>query len=496
MTTKKRVCRRHLIRVLNQLHDPSDSKNIFRSSIMLDKFRELCGDCGGYEGDFMFVCAFISNMEPQLKSPQWTFIGLRTAFNLPVHDTTLRDIMRRCFVLSGRNIIGGVDDANDSRMDRAISRLLSDRELEASILFCEDSLPDMSAGFLSLSTDTRLRVVRFIMQSVFETPHFSINNTDHLRNAHAGTDADGNRYYVLHDTSLEVGCWKESQGTYQVELVATSTDDIALLATRLKSGVYLPDRSRNACVYCRKKTSESDIQCMGCGECPCHFKCMPASELDGLQWVCSADCRQVHLSNFLAAFVAEIEPQQKAVMRKRRRLAGEIHALQINSKDYQTETLRRSSRERRAVIQPDYSFRDYEKSMSQAIRRSERKSDYASSQEEAIHVPSSRPLTREERMALREKKQEAMNPHVQTQGSIESDEIDYDEDDAASYRPNEQSDYDGGAVTDEDDVVEDHASYGEAIDHVDCTDEEPRLRSEVTVDHNPPHAEVVGYHLS
>lgn len=370
---------------------------------MLGKFRELCGDCGGYEGDFMFVCAFIVNMEVQLKSPQWTFIGLRTAFNLPVHDTTLRDIMRRCFVLSGRNIIGGVDDANDSRMDRAISRLLSDRELEASILFREVSLPDMSAGFLSLSTDTRLRVVRFIMQSVFETPNVGINTTDHMRNAHVGTDAEGNRYYVLHDTSLEVGCWKESKGTYQVELVATSTDEMSNLATRLKSGVNLPDRSRNACVYCRKKTSESDIQCMGCGEGPCHFKCMPASELNGLQWVCSAECRQVHLSNFLAAFVADIEPQQKAAMRKRRRLAGEIHALQINSQDYQAEGLRRSSRERRVVSQPDYSFRDYEKSMSQAIRRSERKSDYASSEEEAMYVPSPRPLTREERMALRKR---------------------------------------------------------------------------------------------
>lgn len=87
-----------------------------------------------------------------------------------------------------------------------------------------------------------------------------------------------------------------------------------------------------------------------------------------------------------------------------------------------------------------------------------------------------------------------MIPHVQTQGWIESDKMDYDQDDAAPYGPNEQSDYDEGAVTEEHDVIEDHASYGEAFDQVVFTAEEPLFGSDVTVDHDSPLKEVVGYH--
>lgn len=79
----------------------------YESHIMtLAKFKEYCGTLGGYEADFLYLCWFITSFAEALKSPQWTFVGLRTALESDQHDPILRDIMRRCFVLSGRNIIG------------------------------------------------------------------------------------------------------------------------------------------------------------------------------------------------------------------------------------------------------------------------------------------------------------------------------------------------------------------------------------------------------
>ena len=415
---------------------------------MIEKFRELCGDLGGYESDFLYICSFITAFDAPLKSPTWSFVGLRTAFNMPSHDHVLRDIMRRCFVLAGRNIIGGIDDSQDSRMDRAITRLLADREFDASILFPYDTIPDLTNGFLSLSTDTRVRLVRFIMQSVFSAPHVILSGVTNPSIALVGIDAGGHRYYLLKDSTLEVGCWREVANSGAVELIATSTDIMSSMAASLKADLVHPERSKGMCTYCRKKISEEVVTCHGCEYGSCHYKCLPSAELNGIPWSCSSACRQSYLANTIQMFVDEIEPQQKAAMRKRRRLAGEIHSLQIHSNDFKTDNSRRSTRGGRATGAVDYSFRDYDKFISHAIKRSERRADYASSEEETYIEPVAKVMSREERMALREKKFESvpkkedarMEPDEQVkderaQESTESAEATYGYADHIEYEP-------------------------------------------------------------
>lgn len=369
---------------------------------MIEKLYELVGDSGGYEGDFLYIASFISTFSAPLKAPQWTFVGLRSAFESRMYDSMLRDIMRRCFVLGGRTIIGGVDDVQDSKMDRALARLLVDKDTEASFLFKPDSSPDMSPGFLGLPVEQRTRLVRFLMQSVFDTPSSSFTATENPQTPVVGLDAEGRRYFLLVDTSLEVGCWRETPLDGRIELVATSTDIIGTLGGSLRNAIVLPDRSKSICIYCRKKVNDSSVTCLGCQVGVCHYKCLPAAELSGYPWCCSGDCKQFCLAEALHRFVEDIEPQQKAAMRKRRRLNGELNALHINAPNFEVDSSSRRSTRGRSTGTVDYSFRDYDKLMSDAIRKSERKLEYASSEEEA--VPQARPMSREERMALRDRR--------------------------------------------------------------------------------------------
>ena len=217
----------------------------------MEDVRRLCGNLGGYEADFLYICAFLSAFESPLKSPAWTFVGLRAALESPRYDPVLKNIMRRCFVLASRNIIGGVDDENDSRMDRAIARLITDRPLEASILFQGRTFAEIeSVGFLSLNYEDRARMVRFIMQATFETPHMILQNAEPTGTSLVGVDAEGSRYHLLKDTSLEVGCWKEVDKFGSVELIATTTDALLGVSNGLRSPVVFPDRTKNTCVYC------------------------------------------------------------------------------------------------------------------------------------------------------------------------------------------------------------------------------------------------------
>jgi len=376
----------------------------------MDDLKILCGDLGGYEADFLYMCTFLSAFEGPMKSPEWTFVGLRGALESNRYDATLKNIMRRCFVLASRNIIGGIDDENDSRMDRAIARLMSDRSLEASFLFGEANFPDLeSHGFLSLDYEQRARVVRFIMQSTFESPHLVLQGADVSSSAIVGVDADGSRYFLVKDTSLEVGCWKDIDNHGSVELVATSTDTLITLSNSLRSGTTLPDRTKGTCVYCRKKVPSNvdSYLCAGCSVGACHTKCMPSEEFNGLHWCCSSDCKQFALAHHLRDFANEIEPQQKAAARKKRRIASELSSLQISAKDYGvSESRRRTStttRGGRVLGSVDYSFRDYDRAISDAIRKCERKtaSEPYSSEEDTAAKESSRSLSRDERMAMR-----------------------------------------------------------------------------------------------
>ena len=376
----------------------------------MEDLKTLCGDLGGYEADFLYICSFLSAYDGPMKSPDWTFVGLRSALESSKYDVTLKNIMRRCFVLASRNIIGGVDDENDSRMDRAIVRLIADRPLEASILLHGSSLPDLeSVGFLSLNFEQRARIVRFIMQSTFESPHMVLQGADVSSTLVVGADSEGWRYFLVKDKSLEIGCWKEIDNHGSVELIATSTDALITASNALRASSTLPDRTRDFCVYCRKKVpSNVDSQlCAGCAVGACHSKCLPSKEIDGLSWCCSSDCKQVALANYLRDFANEIEPQQKAAARKKRRIASELSSLQISAKDYGvSETRRRAStttRGGRISSSVDYSFRDYDRAISDAIRKSERKSasEPYSSEEDVSYKQPSRSLSRDERMALR-----------------------------------------------------------------------------------------------
>jgi hypothetical protein len=379
----------------------------------MEKFKQACADLGGYEADFLYMSAFVSCFLTQLKSPAWTFIGLRASLNISYHDSVLRDILRRCFTLAGRGIIGGIEDEVDSRLDRAIVRLLSDRELEASLLFPHGV--DMSEGFLSLSTDMKARLVRFIMQTVFENPTSLTRGSDDIGFPWVAEDSQGNRYFVIKDTTLEIGCWKQMPNHGQVELIAANTETLSVFLLKLRSGLDSPARSKHTCIYCKKRSADNaSITCRGCQIGCCHFRCMPPSELSGLPWSCSPTCRELHLIEYLDAFIKEIEPLQKAVMRKRRRLAGEISSLQISTKGFESERRERTStRERRSSGHIDYSFKDFDRSISEAIKRSERRESAESDEELSPQV---RPVSREERMALRHQRFNGVesthpNPH-------------------------------------------------------------------------------------
>jgi len=145
----------------------------------------------------------------------------------------------------------------------------------------------------------------------------------------------------------------------------------------------------------------------------CHYECLPAEELIGIPWCCSNACHQLALASILQGFVAEIEPLQKAAARKKRRLASEMSSLQITARDYGESSSRRvSTRGGRVTSGHDYSFRDYDRAISDAIRKSERKSAdaYSSEEEIASHREVSRNLSREERMAMRNKRFEETYP--------------------------------------------------------------------------------------
>ena len=400
---------------------------------MLEKFRDLVGDLGGYESDFLYMVSFISSFERQLKTPAWTFMSLRKALDSSKHDPLLRDIMRRCFALAGRPIIGGIDDPTDPRLDKAIVKLLADRSDEASLLF-PGGTPDLTYGFLSMSVDSRARIIRFLMESVFESSSSSVASQPPEVTHLLGMDEEYRRYFLLKDSTLEVGCWRELTSSGLVELIATTTDGISNISVSLRKSVSVPDRARNMCTFCRKRVTEPSIACVGCSGGCCHYKCLPSDQLNGLQWACSNSCYQSHLATSLQTFVAEIEPLQKAEMRKRRRLQGELNSLRISGAGFEDSTADRRTTRGRSVSGVDYSFRDYDRLMREAIRKSEKKSDYTSSEEEA---PLQRPrnMTREERMAMRERRQ----------GEIPSYMPNYDQNESSSDGPSSETNYFEGA---------------------------------------------------
>ena len=230
-----------------------------------------------------------------------------------------------------------------------------------------------------------------------------MNPVEEMVNPVVGVDADGLRYFLLKDTSLEVGCWREASASAVCELIATSTDTIRAVATQLRSTLSLPDRSKNICVYCRKRVSHPSLNCTACDIGCCHYACLPAAELTNLPWNCSPSCHQLKLANLLQTFVDDIEPQQKAAMRKRRRLQGEISSLRVQDGDVNLDSSSRRTSRGRSATGVDYSFRDYDRLMNEAIRKSERGAEISASEEEIVRH-NSRVLSREERMALREQK--------------------------------------------------------------------------------------------
>ena len=277
---------------------------------------------------------------------------------------------------------------NDSRMDRAIARLVGDRELEASILFPEK--PDFATeGFLTHNTDMRARIVRFIMQNVFENPIPLVFSTESLL---VGIDSLDRKYYVLQDPGLDIGCWRQISPFGTMELVATDTTTLSSIELLLRTGMSeLPDRTKNVCVYCRKKGTDL-ITCIGCQVGAAHSFCF--TPIPHIAWACSDACKDLSLANRLGSFIAVIEPLQKAAMRKRRRMAHEISNLGGGTSS--VEGSKRVSRSGRVSGTVDYSFREFDEAISSAIRKSERNDIQLVFQPEP-----SRTLSREERMALR-----------------------------------------------------------------------------------------------
>ena len=315
---------------------------------------------------------------------------------------------------------------HDSRMDRAISRLISDRQVEAECLFSRgEALDFVQSGFLSRSADERARTVRFIMQSVFESPQALLSAGFKLVDSLIGIDSQLRRYYLIQDTMLDIGCWREIEGSNVVELVATDTPMLSGLVASLKPNIPIPDWTKNVCTYCRKRIVSGTISLL-CGGCPtgtCHTSCVPDLEVYDKFWACSPACRDLSLILNFERFIEEIEPLQKAAMRKRRRLASEISALQVHSKFEQaTGDSRRSSRGRVSGV-VDYSFRDYDQAISNAIRKSEKKSDYYSEEDSLYVQPATRQLSREDRMLMREKRQDLQDVDIVREKGVESMEM-------------------------------------------------------------------------
>jgi hypothetical protein len=381
-----------------------------RSSDILEKFTAMVGDLGGYESDFLYIASFVSTFETSLKVPSWTFVDLRAGLEPYSKGQIMKDIIRRCFGLAGRPIIAASGEIDTSRVDKGFARLLSERVVEARILF-PNGPPDLSSGINPLPIETRTRLVRFLCQSVFESPSSSMAGSSSSIYPVAGIDAQGLRYFLLKDTSLEIGCWRELSRMGPVELVATSTDSISGMVAKLRIDLATPSRSKNICVYCRKRVADKPVICKGCETGTCHYACLPSNELNGLPWNCSVECYQLHLSKVLHEFVEEIEPMQKAAMRKRRRLQGELRSLQILEPNPELDRSTRRTSRGRATTGVDYSFKAYDRMVNDAIRKSER-GDYVSSSEEEIPRPNTRQLSREERMELREKR------HLEASGAL------------------------------------------------------------------------------
>ena len=116
----------------------------------------------------------------------------------------------------------------------------------------------------------------------------------------------------------------------------------------------------------------------------------------------------------------EVEPLQKAAMRKKRRLQSEIKSLQFSDGLAEVSGSSRRLSRGRTSTGVDYSFRDYDRFMNAAIRKSEQKTDFDSSEED-IPKPSTTNLSREERMALRERRQQdfSVTSHVPHEPSID-----------------------------------------------------------------------------
>lgn len=368
----------------------------------VESFREIVGDLGGYEADFLYIASFVAAFQSALKLPEWTFVDLRSGLEAPYQHPVIRDILRRCFGLAGRPLIMGNEGGDSSRIDKAFAKLLSDRSMEA-VFYFPEGIPDVTQGFSFLPLDTRTRLTRFLIQNVFDSPSSSLQASLSEPSPIVGADAEGHRYFLLKDSSLEVGCWREVGRNGVIELLATSTDVITNLAAKLRGACNPPDRSKTVCVYCRKKMSGTPTICKACEKGCCHFSCLPANELTGLPWCCSDDCRQLRLAISLQEFVDEVEPLQKAAMRKRRRLQTEIRSLQMSDGKADIDTGSRRTSRGRNTSGFDYSFRDYDRLMTEAIRKSERKTDAYSSEEDIPRATTAN-LSREERMALRERR--------------------------------------------------------------------------------------------
>lgn len=285
-------------------------------------------------------------------------------------------------------------------------KLLSDREFEASILFPMGSVPDLTlGGFLTQSTEIRARLVRFLMQNTFENPvSIPVVSLDSFL---LGSDSLNHSYYVLKDTSLDVGCWRFIGGDF--ELVATDTAALMSIEIKLRSSMgLLPNRTAGVCCLCRKRVGSSNICiCIGCKVGTAHKSCVLSD------WVtCSVECSDLALCNRILAYIEEIEPLQKAAMRKRRRMNHELSNLGLTT---QVSGTRVSSRGR-VSGNVDYSFREFDEAITHAIRKSEKKSNEYIPEYEKQDLVSTKTLTRDERMALRRAANEGSSEEDTVQG--------------------------------------------------------------------------------
>jgi hypothetical protein len=365
---------------------------------LLDAFQRTVDCQSSYEGDFLYIASFIAAFETALRAKTWTFIELRSSLEAQSYTSFLRDALRRCLGLSGRTVIMGSDGLDASRLDRGLYKFLQEKSLESSLLLSHDT-PDLSKGLHSLDVESRTRIVRLVFQSALDSPNSSITSSGTQAGPLIGKDSTDCRYFLLKDCDLEVGCWKEEVPCGKICLIATTTHALCALVATLRSSRALPPQSVDTCVFCRKRLSGDVVSCKACSSGRCHFACLPPDQLVGIEWCCGDSCYQVNLASLIQAFVDEVEPLQKAAMRKRRRLQTEVRSLNISGLD--TGSGRGSRARGRTDI--DYSFRNYDKLMQEAIRKSERGEDVSSSEEEPSRL-GPRNLSREQRMAERERR--------------------------------------------------------------------------------------------